>query len=442
MSSQIKAFIIAWLFFYLNVVYSYPSTTTISPVLNLLNHHAYYYNNPFINHYLSSPTIPLNFISPAVNSLHLSHEQITQHFNHLHEQYINNLFGSSDFSHHPFRHYPTMAMIMTSTQSPTQSPTQSSTLITSSTTTRSLSPPSLMDTSFLKEEKDVGKKLKEKNELIKINKINQNLPPSTLNIDGLLKNINLDEKEKEDFLKNFQSFIEKEVEKRQKKKLIIKTTGTEIDNESKNITESTLTTTTNTTTILTPVSNESFKAQGTKIIENNENNVNSKELLKDLDSISKAIEKYLDVEKERSINTAEKSLPVNEEEIENTSKKEDDDEDNYKISEQNEFDRFINSKTKEKVSTSTTLITTTTTTTTEAPETFPENKSTPPPILNLIRRRLPPTRYNTEFERLAQDYQERLMMAAGGIEEDVFKILRNAKIALYSTSNSKKQKKY
>lgn len=34
------------------------------------------------------------------------------------------------------------------------------------------------------------------------------------------------------------------------------------------------------------------------------------------------------------------------------------------------------------------------------------------------------------------------MMAAGGIEEDVFKILRNAKIALYSTSNSKKQKKY
>ncbi|CEF65925.1 Hypothetical protein SRAE_2000059900 [Strongyloides ratti] len=419
MFSQIKAFIIAWSFFYFHVVYAYPPTTTISPVLNLLNHHVYYYNNPFLNHYLSSPTIPLNLISPAVNSLHLSHEQLTQHFNHLHEQYLNNLFGSSDFSHHPFHHYPTTAMIMTSTQSPPL-------LITSTTTTRS---PSIMAVSLSKEDKDINKKFKEKNELIKINKLNQNISPSKLNLDELLKNSKLDEKEKEDFLKHFQTIIEKELEKRQKKKLIIKTTGSEIKNDSGNFNETIkTTTTTTTTTILTPPLNEIIKAQGTRIIKNNENNVDSKELLENLDLVSKAIEQYLNVEKERSINTAEKSLPVNEEEIENISKKEDDDEDNFKINEQKEFDRFINSKKEDKISTSTTSTTTTTTT---ASEIFLENTSTPP-IFNVLRRRLPPTRYNTEFERLAQDYQERLMMAAGGIEEDVFKILRNAKIALYS----------
>uniref|UniRef100_A0A0N4ZP29 Uncharacterized protein n=1 Tax=Parastrongyloides trichosuri TaxID=131310 RepID=A0A0N4ZP29_PARTI len=170
--------------------------------------------------------------------------------------------------------------------------------------------------------------------------------------------------------------------------------------------------------------------------------VNSKELLENLDEVSKAIEQFLDTEEvvienlksdnERQINTVEKSLPMNEEEIDdhlkseerkNTSRKEE----NYKVNEQNEFDRFIKSKIKnlnEEISS---------TTTTTIEEKNEKTTTTLPELLIAdYRRRIPVRyRYNTEFEKLAHDYQERLMMA-GGIE-DVFKILRNAKIALYSS---------
>uniref|UniRef100_A0A0K0G0H8 Uncharacterized protein n=1 Tax=Strongyloides venezuelensis TaxID=75913 RepID=A0A0K0G0H8_STRVS len=431
MFSQIKAFIIAWSFFYLHIINGYPSTTTISPFLNLLNHHVYYYNNPLLNHQLtSSSTIPLNFISPAVNSLHLSHEQLTQHFNHLHEQYLNNLFGSSDFNHHPFHHYLATTVIKTSTQSPFP--------ITTGTTTRSPTP-ILVESSLTSDEKQIDIKPIEKNEL-KINKLNGNLPSPSINFDELLRNSKLDEKEKEEFLKTFQKVIEKELEKRQKKKLIIKTTTAEISDVSKNITDSSA-------EINIPTVSTTVKAQGAKIVNSNENNVNSKELLDNFDVMTKAFEHFLDVEREKNINTPDKSLPLNEEEIENVSRREENDEEsNYKMNEQEEFDRFIKSKINEKMYTSTTPIqtaTATSTTTTKTPTTIKEkDTTTPSTVNNILRRRLPPTRYNTEFERLAQDYQERLMMAAGGIEEDVFKILRNAKIALYSSSNSKNQKKH
>uniref|UniRef100_A0AC35UB59 DUF4629 domain-containing protein n=1 Tax=Rhabditophanes sp. KR3021 TaxID=114890 RepID=A0AC35UB59_9BILA len=350
----------------------------------------------------------------------------------------------------------------------------------------------------------------------------------TINLGDLLKTSKMGEEDKEAFLKNLHLMIQNEIEKREQRK-VLEGEGVEssqgrkgrvLDSKVLSVRGSDEVARSPLTSIeesleeaTTQESNQSPpKAQGirttpqdegrerstpsiketstisstkldTSHSESEEKKLRSNELLENLDEVTKAIEQFLvkdeqmpyakppEMPKDKMINTVEKKIPLNGEELGVGEKKElhrirIEKKINYREKEQEEFDDFIKSKlsetnplhdlpkTDEKVietsnakalaiesdflsnesaedTTTPTPPTTTTkmsTTTTISPP-LPFNESNA--FNNFFLRRRTPIRYNTKFEQLAQDYQERL--SGQGNFEDIFKALKNAKIGFYNS---------